>query len=64
MRGRSTPGKRSVMMFSNKGKSYCKNLGTLTSRNALKRSWSSSISGVAAFKRPAALMTDLTALIP
>ena len=62
--GLSTPGNRSLMMFSNRGISPFKNFGTFTSLKALKNNYSSLIFSVVYFNKPAALMTDLTALIP
>jgi hypothetical protein len=49
------------MMLSNKGRSSLKNLGTFTSLSALNNKIFSSASGSEDFKRPAALMTLLTA---
>jgi hypothetical protein len=51
-------------MFSNNGRSLDKNLGTFTSRRALNNNYFSHISGSAYLRRPAALMTLLTALLP
>ena len=62
--GFSVSGKRSLIIFENKGISSFKNLGILTSCNALNNNLSSGVSGLETFNFFAAYKTDLTALIP
>ena len=58
------PGKRSLRMPANNGKSCAKNLGTLTSIRALINNASSFSFGEDLLRFPAAVITVLTALIP
>lgn len=60
----TTPGKRSLVIPLNKGKSNAKNLAKFTSLMALNMRIASFYCGNFLFKLPAAVSTDLTALIP